>query len=74
MDIYCRKTDVKCAYLRFLMYKTGFRVQNYLLNMCSSAVHSQRLLCNSKSWCEMFVLKFSCIQTLLSSYKSYNKK
>ena len=29
-------------------FKTGFWVQNHLLNLCSSAVNSQRLLCNKK--------------------------
>ena len=45
-------------------FKTGFWVQNHLMNLCSSAVDSQWLLCSQKSWCEMFVLKLSGIQRL----------
>ena len=30
-------------------FKTGFSVQNHLLNLCSSAVNSQRLLCSQKA-------------------------
>ena len=36
---------------------------NYLLNLCSSALNSQRLLCSQKGWCEMFV--YSGIQKAL---------
>ena len=44
------------------MLNPGYWVQNHLLNLCSSTVDSQRLLCSQKSWCEMFVLKLSGIQ------------
>ena len=30
-------------------FKTGFWVQNHLLNLCSSSVNSQRLLCSQKA-------------------------
>ena len=30
-------------------FKTGFWVQKHLLNLCSNAVDSQRLLCNQKA-------------------------
>ena len=41
--------------------KTGFSVQNYILNLCSNAVNSQRLLCSQKTG--VFVLK-----TLILAY------
>jgi hypothetical protein len=31
------------------IFQTGFRVQNHLLNLCSSAVDLQRLLCSQKA-------------------------
>ena len=31
------------------MFKTGFEVQNHRLNLCSSAVNIQRLLCSQKA-------------------------
>ena len=50
-------------------FKTSFWVQNHLLNLCSSAVNSQRLMysqkagvkCSYQSWCEIFVSKLSGI-------------
>ena len=40
--------------------RTGFCVQNHVLNLCSSVVNSQK----SKGWCAMFTLKLSGIQIL----------
>ena len=41
-----------------LTFKTVILVQNYILNLCCSAV-------NSQSWCKMFVLNLSGIQLQL---------
>ena len=38
-------------------FKTSFWVQNHLLNLWSSAMNSQRLLCSKKGCLKMFVLK-----------------
>ena len=46
-------------------FKTGFRVPNHILNLCSLVVISQRLFCSKKNRCEMFVLK------LIGSYTNY---
>ena len=39
--------------------KTGFWVQNHLMNLCSSAVNSQRLLCILKAGVKCSNLSFS---------------
>ena len=35
-------------------FKTGFWVQNHLLNLCTSAVNSQMLLCSQKAGVKAF--------------------
>ena len=40
------------------MFKTVFLVQNRLLNLCSSAVDSQRLLCSQKAGVKCSYLSF----------------
>ena len=32
-----------------LEFQTGFRVQNHLLNLCSTDLKSQRLICSQKA-------------------------
>ena len=48
--------------------KPVFEYKSHVLNLCSSAVNSQGLLCSKKIWCEIFVLKLSDIHILLSSF------
>ena len=43
-------------------FKPGLRTKNHLFNLCSNAVNSQ-----SKSWCEMFVLNLSGIQSSINT-------
>ena len=51
------------------MLKTGFQVQNHLLNLCSRFVNSLSVFCSKKNWFAMFVLKLSLpiyrVQTIL---------
>ena len=62
------------VYQKFLnrTIKTGFWVQNHLLNLCSNAVKSQRLLCSQKSNLnEIFKLSFWYTKIIVRKEKNH---
>ena len=53
------------------MFKTGFLVENHLLNLCSSAVNSQRLLCSQKAGVNVRINAFWYTKTIAKSKIKY---
>ena len=56
------------------MFQTGILVQKNLLNLCSSAVNSERFLCSQKAGMKFFVLKLSGIQRSLGQLRPQQQK
>ena len=74
MDICCRKTDVKCAYLRFLMYNI------YLSSFSENQMLKIYIYCNiwdtfanQKSMLELHFIKVPFRTKLVINIKAQNK-